>query len=243
MKSPCAITSRSPPFLIAPKFGASRTALALLHRARVRSWRHCERLRYPLLKRMQEQLRSEVSALKLPRGISIDLPQELGSDELTVSLRVRTGAELAHKLEALDQRRAGLTRIIEMLGGKKMNFDLDAVFVEDGCADSALATRVLRALPRDLPVTHVADAREASPSHLRCARSVRRRQAPPRNRAPQDSISDAVSRRFLEVCVLRISRAHARFELPDGLLVLLSAGISRRQSGVPVIRELHRFLR
>ncbi len=78
-------------------------------------------LRYPLLKKMQEQLRSEVSALKLPRGISIDLPQELGSDELTVSLHVRTGADLANKLEALDQRRAGLTRIIEMLGGKRVD--------------------------------------------------------------------------------------------------------------------------
>jgi spore photoproduct lyase len=40
--------------------------------------------------------------------------------------------------------------------------NLDAVFVEDGCADSALATRVLRALPPDVPVTHVADAREAA---------------------------------------------------------------------------------
>jgi hypothetical protein len=75
-------------------------------------------LRYPLLKKMQEQLRSEVSSLKLPRGISIDLPQELGSDELTVSLRVRNAAELANLLEALDQRRTGLTRIIEMLAGK-----------------------------------------------------------------------------------------------------------------------------
>jgi hypothetical protein len=74
--------------------------------------------RYPLLKKMQEQLRSEISALKLPRGISLDLPKELGSDELTVSLRVRSAAELAHLLEALDQKRAGLTRIIEMLGGK-----------------------------------------------------------------------------------------------------------------------------
>jgi spore photoproduct lyase len=45
---------------------------------------------------------------------------------------------------------------------KAVKFDLDAVFVEEGCADSALATRVVRALPRDLPVTHVADAREAS---------------------------------------------------------------------------------
>jgi hypothetical protein len=76
-------------------------------------------LRYPLLKRMQEQLRTEVSALKLPRGISIDLPKELGSDELTVSLRVRSGADLAHLLDVLDRSRPGLTRIIEMLGGKK----------------------------------------------------------------------------------------------------------------------------
>ena len=45
---------------------------------------------------------------------------------------------------------------------EKKKFDFDAVFVEDGCADSALATRVLRALPRDVPVTHVADARDAS---------------------------------------------------------------------------------
>jgi hypothetical protein len=75
-------------------------------------------LRYPLLKRMQERLRSEISELKLPRGIAIDLPRELGSDELTVSLRVRSAAELAHLLEALAQKRAGLTRILEMLGGK-----------------------------------------------------------------------------------------------------------------------------
>ncbi|MGC2493382.1 SPL family radical SAM protein [Candidatus Binatus sp.] len=43
-----------------------------------------------------------------------------------------------------------------------MKFDLDAVFVEDGCADSALATRILSAIPRNVPVTHVADAREVS---------------------------------------------------------------------------------
>ncbi|MFZ2059745.1 MAG: spore photoproduct lyase family protein [Candidatus Binatus sp.] len=43
-----------------------------------------------------------------------------------------------------------------------MKFDLDAVFVEDGCANSALATRILSAIPRNVPVTHVADAREAS---------------------------------------------------------------------------------
>lgn len=76
-------------------------------------------LRYPRLKKMQEQLRSEVAALKLPRGISLDLPTALGSDELTVSLRVRSAGELAHLLDALDQKRLGITRIVEMLGGKK----------------------------------------------------------------------------------------------------------------------------
>lgn len=75
-------------------------------------------LRYPLLKRMQDDLHAEVSALMLPRGISLDLPKDLGSDELTVSLRVRSGAELSHLLEALDQKRPGITRIIEKLGGK-----------------------------------------------------------------------------------------------------------------------------
>ena len=76
-------------------------------------------LRYPRLKKMQEELRSEVSALKLPRGISIDLPKDLGSDELTVSLRVRSAIELANLLDSLDRSRPGLTRIIEMLGGKR----------------------------------------------------------------------------------------------------------------------------
>jgi len=75
--------------------------------------------RYPQLNETLEKLRSEVSALKLPRSISLDLPKDLGSDEVTVSLRVRSGAELARMLETLEQKRAGLTRIIEMLGGKK----------------------------------------------------------------------------------------------------------------------------
>jgi hypothetical protein len=75
-------------------------------------------LRYPILKKMQEQIRAEVSALKLPRGISVVLPKELGSDDLTVSLRVRSAAELARLLEALERSCAGLARIIEMLGGK-----------------------------------------------------------------------------------------------------------------------------
>ena len=76
-------------------------------------------LRYPLLRKMQDELRAEVSALKLPRGISIDLPKDLRSDEVTVSLRVRSGAELTRVLDALERSRSGLTRIIEILGGRK----------------------------------------------------------------------------------------------------------------------------
>ncbi|MGB8411306.1 MAG: hypothetical protein WCE23_00620 [Candidatus Binatus sp.] len=76
-------------------------------------------LRYPLLKKMQEQIRSEVAALKLPREISIALPNELGSDEFTVSLRVRSAAKLTRLLEALDRSRPGLARIIDMLADKQ----------------------------------------------------------------------------------------------------------------------------
>jgi len=45
-----------------------------------------------------------------------------------------------------------------------MKFDLDAVLVEHGCANSALTTRVLRSIPPHVPVTHVADneTREAA---------------------------------------------------------------------------------
>ncbi|MGA9723832.1 MAG: spore photoproduct lyase family protein [Candidatus Binatus sp.] len=43
-----------------------------------------------------------------------------------------------------------------------MKFDLDAVFVEHECTGSALATRILRAIPGEVPVTRVADTREAA---------------------------------------------------------------------------------
>lgn len=90
---------------------APSRASALLEALRV--------LRFPRLKQMQEQLRAQISALKLPRGLTIDLPKDLGSDELTVSLRVRSGAELSRLIEALERSRTGLTRVIEMLGGKQ----------------------------------------------------------------------------------------------------------------------------
>jgi hypothetical protein len=73
-------------------------------------------LRYPRLKKMQARLRAEIAALKLPGRISVDLPKELGSDELLVSLRVRTGDELRTLVAALNRSCAGLERIIETLG-------------------------------------------------------------------------------------------------------------------------------
>jgi spore photoproduct lyase len=47
-----------------------------------------------------------------------------------------------------------------------MKFDLDVVFIERGCADSALAARIIRAIPECTPVHHVDDGREAAmPAH------------------------------------------------------------------------------
>lgn len=74
-------------------------------------------IRFPRLRAMQERLRAEVAALKLPRGLSVDLPKELGSDELTVSLRVRSADDLGRLVEALSKSRAGFARIVEILGG------------------------------------------------------------------------------------------------------------------------------
>ncbi|MFI5353949.1 MAG: radical SAM protein, partial [Candidatus Binatales bacterium] len=41
-----------------------------------------------------------------------------------------------------------------------MNFELDAVFIEEDCRASALADRVVRGLPRSVPLSYVADGRE-----------------------------------------------------------------------------------
>ena len=81
------------------------------------------KIRFPRLRAMQERLRAEVAALKLPRGISVDLPKELGSDELTVSLRVRSADDLGRLVAALNRSSAGLARIVEMIGGEPAGID------------------------------------------------------------------------------------------------------------------------
>lgn len=48
----------------------------------------------------------------------------------------------------------------------KMKFDLNAIFIERGCAESALAARILRAIPAGMRVHHIDDARDAAkPAH------------------------------------------------------------------------------
>jgi hypothetical protein len=75
------------------------------------------RLRFPRLRNMQDRLRAEIAALKLPSRISVVLPKELGSDDLQISLQVRSGDELRALVAALSRSSAGLERIVEMLGG------------------------------------------------------------------------------------------------------------------------------
>jgi spore photoproduct lyase len=43
-----------------------------------------------------------------------------------------------------------------------MNFDLDAILIEEGSRNSALVARVLARVPRRVPVTYVADGRQAA---------------------------------------------------------------------------------
>lgn len=75
-------------------------------------------LRFPQLREMQNRLRGEIALIELPRGIKVDLPKELGSDELTVSLKARSGRALERLIETIGEKKASLARIVEMLGGR-----------------------------------------------------------------------------------------------------------------------------
>lgn len=73
--------------------------------------------RYPRLAATQQKLRAAIASLRLPAGVSIVLPKELGSDELGLSIRVRSAAGLELTLAALAKNQRGLAQIIELLGG------------------------------------------------------------------------------------------------------------------------------
>jgi hypothetical protein len=74
-------------------------------------------IRFPQLREIQARLAAEIDSLKLPRGISVVLPDELASDELTVSLKAQTGAEFARLMESLEERKNEIMLLIEKLGG------------------------------------------------------------------------------------------------------------------------------
>jgi hypothetical protein len=74
-------------------------------------------IRFPRLKRTADRLAAEIAALGLPRGITVVLPHDLGSDELRIEISANGGAQLDLLLEAILNKRAGLRRIAGLLGG------------------------------------------------------------------------------------------------------------------------------
>jgi len=75
-------------------------------------------MRFPRLGRALEQLKAEVAGLKLPRAITVTLPKDLGSDELRIEIRTRSGAEFKETLRALAEKTGGVERILDLLGGQ-----------------------------------------------------------------------------------------------------------------------------
>ncbi len=74
-------------------------------------------IRFPRLGRTLERISSRIAELDLPRGISVVLPRELGSDELEVRLSARTPEDMARLIRALGAKEKELARIAAMLGG------------------------------------------------------------------------------------------------------------------------------
>jgi hypothetical protein len=74
-------------------------------------------IRFPRLKLAMERLSSEVAALKLPAGVRVELPKDLGSDELVIRISARTERELENLIDAVAAKKAGLVRIANLIGG------------------------------------------------------------------------------------------------------------------------------
>lgn len=74
-------------------------------------------MRFPRLNRALGQMRAEVAALKLPRTVAVALPKDLGSDELRIEIRARSGTEFRDSLRALEKKADEVERILDLLGG------------------------------------------------------------------------------------------------------------------------------
>jgi hypothetical protein len=74
-------------------------------------------MRFPRLGRAFEQMKAEIAALKLPRTVAVALPKDLGSDELRIEIRARSGPEFRDSLRALEEKADAVERILDLLGG------------------------------------------------------------------------------------------------------------------------------
>ncbi len=75
-------------------------------------------MRFPRLGRALERVKVAVAALKLPRTVAVTLPKDLGSDELRIEIRARSGTELRDSLRALEEKADAVERILDLLGGE-----------------------------------------------------------------------------------------------------------------------------
>jgi hypothetical protein len=76
------------------------------------------KIRFPRLKEAVDHLSAEIAALKLPSGVRVELPKDLGSDELVVRIGARTASEMEKLIDAIAQRKAGLLRIANLMSGE-----------------------------------------------------------------------------------------------------------------------------
>jgi hypothetical protein len=74
-------------------------------------------MRFPRLGRALEKMKAEIAALKLPRTVAVALPKDLGSDELRIEIRARSGPEFRDSLRALEEKADAVERILDLLGG------------------------------------------------------------------------------------------------------------------------------
>jgi hypothetical protein len=95
--------------IIANQDSAPARAGALLAKLRA--------MRYPQLAAALMRINSEIAKMKLPADLHLLLPKDLNSDEFKIELTVRSASQLEGAIRALQERRPGLTRIIELLGG------------------------------------------------------------------------------------------------------------------------------
>ncbi len=75
------------------------------------------KIRFPRLKEAADRLSAEIAALKLPSGVRVELPKDLGSDELVVRISARTGRELENLIDAVAEKKTGLVRIANLMSG------------------------------------------------------------------------------------------------------------------------------